>query len=501
MNDNFDTDLENDISEEEEQDIQTAPTQSPTNVDQKTEIVGIRFKKNGKTYYFDPNGFTLAQDERVIVDTSRGIEYGYAAVSNRMIKSSEISEPLRKVLRLATPQDTEIHNENLKKEIDAFNSCIALIDRHKLEMKLIDVELSFDRSKLLFCFSAEGRVDFRDLVKDLAAMFHTRIEMRQIGIRDEAKILGGLGICGRPYCCNTFLSDFGQVSVKMAKEQNLSLNSAKISGSCGRLMCCLRYEYDTYLLEKSLTPKVDTRVMTPSGAGVVVAANPLAGIVKVKLDGKAEDSEAVVFVREDVMDESKYDGRALTKTAIPDRKHKDDELPLISEFAVSDYTPSAVQEAKPAQEKNPEQKNDKKDQGAERKNDQKQDRKHDKNRDRKPEKKAENINNSDTGSNNADIAENNGSQSTRHNKKHRKNNRNDHKGNKPNGENNSPENRESVSNRPEKHQKSERPQNGERPQSQTQGEGGGNPNHRKNHKKPYYRHKNINRGNSENKPQ
>ena len=335
MNDSLD--LNDELELEGEQESAPAEKTAVAEIDPSatTEIVGIRFKKSGKTYYFAPNGFVLNQDDRVIVDTSRGQEYGFTAVTNREIKNSEISEPLRCVIRMATPEDTKIHEENVKKEIDAFNACIVLIDKHKLEMKLIDAELSFDRSKLLFYFSAEGRIDFRELVKDLASAFHTRIEMRQIGIRDEAKILGGLGICGRPYCCNTFLSDFGQVSVKMAKEQNLSLNSAKISGSCGRLMCCLRFEYDTYLKEKSLTPKVDARVVTPSGSGVVIAANPLAGIVKVKLDSMGEDAEAVVFVREDVVEESKYDGKPLTKTEIPDRKHKKDELPTISDFSAT----------------------------------------------------------------------------------------------------------------------------------------------------------------------
>lgn len=291
----------------------------------RTEIVGIRFRKNGKTYYFAPGDFKLTRDDRVIVDTARGQEYGYTAVPNRMINDSEIIAPLRRVVRMAGKDDTAIHEENLKREIDAFNSCIMLIDENKLEMKLIDVEMSFDRSKLMFYFSAEGRVDFRDLVKELASKFKTRIEMRQIGIRDEAKILGGLGVCGRPFCCSSFLSDFVQVSVKMAKEQNLSLNSAKISGACGRLMCCLRYEYDTYLAEKALTPKVDTRVMTPDGAGVVTAANPLAGIVKVRLDKAANDTEQVAFLREDVVKESEYKGEKLVKRAIPERKHKEEQ--------------------------------------------------------------------------------------------------------------------------------------------------------------------------------
>lgn len=342
MNDNHnETDLElieDEIIDSDETDAVAEEEVAPKvekDENGKTEIVGIRFKKNGKTYYFAPNGFTLQDDDRVIVDTARGQEYGYTAVTNREIKNSEICEPLRSVIRLATSEDTKIHEENVKKEIEAFNACIILIDKHKLGMKLIDAELSFDRSKLLFYFSAEGRVDFRELVKDLAGTFHTRIEMRQIGIRDEAKILGGLGICGRPYCCNTFLSDFGQVSVKMAKEQNLSLNSAKISGSCGRLMCCLRYEYDTYLQEKALTPKVDSRVVTPNGPGVVIAANPLAGIVKVRLDSSAEDADAVMFVREDVVDESKYAGETLVKTEIRDRKQKDDVIPSFGSFSGS----------------------------------------------------------------------------------------------------------------------------------------------------------------------
>lgn len=347
MNDNYN---ENDLEALEEDNSEVEVQKARPNDGGKTEIVGIRFKKSGKTYYFAPNGFTLAEDDRVIVDTARGQEYGFTAVTNREINNSEICEPLRCVIRLATEEDTKTHEENVKKEIDAFNACIALIDKHRLGMKLIDAELSFDRSKLLFYFSAEGRVDFRELVKDLASAFHTRIEMRQIGIRDEAKILGGLGICGRPYCCNTFLSDFGQVSVKMAKEQNLSLNSAKISGSCGRLMCCLRYEYDTYLAEKALTPKVDSRVVTPNGTGIVVAANPLAGIVKVRLDAAGDDAEPVVFVREDVVDETKYEGQTLVKTDIPDRKHRDDELPKIA----SVITPMVPEAPAPIQASAPE---------------------------------------------------------------------------------------------------------------------------------------------------
>jgi cell fate regulator YaaT (PSP1 superfamily) len=344
MNDIINENAQLDLPESEEIEAPVLPTaETDTDPDSKTEIVGIRFKKNGKTYYFDPNGFTLAQGDKVIVDTSRGPEYGTCAVTNRYVRTSALAEPLRSVVRLATAEDTRIREENAKKEIEAFNTCIVLIDKHKLVMKLIDSELTFDRSKLSFLFSAEERVDFRELVKDLAGIFHTRIEMRQVGIRDEAKFLGGLGICGRPYCCNTFLTDFGQVSVKMAKEQNLSLNSAKISGSCGRLMCCLRFEYDTYLAEKAITPKVDARVVTPNGAGTVIASNPLAGIVKVRIDGQGEDADPIVFVREDVIEESKYDGQVLTKTDIPDRKHKNDDMPSLAQFAA----PASAQDPAP----------------------------------------------------------------------------------------------------------------------------------------------------------
>lgn len=301
--------------------------------DERTEIVGIRFKKEGKTYYFAPNGFKLKSGDKVIVDTQRGDEYGYTAVPNTLVKTSEIVSPLRNVVRLATAEDDRIHTENLRREVEAYNTCIALIDEHNPKMKLIDVECAFDKSKLIFYFSAEERVDFREIVKSLANTFHTRIEMRQIGIRDEAKMLGGLGVCGRPFCCSSFLTDFVQVSVKMAKEQSLSLNAAKISGACGKLMCCLRYEYDTYLAEKALTPKVGARVMTPDGPGEVTDANPLAGIVKVKLDGKADDAEQPVYIRDDVVKEEEYNGEPLKKTEIPKRGKVKEEEDIFASFA------------------------------------------------------------------------------------------------------------------------------------------------------------------------
>lgn len=248
------------------------------------EVVGVRFRDSGKMYYFDPNGINCAVDSHVIVETARGLEYATVTMAKRTVKGSEVVLPLRKLVRIATDNDERRHEENLEKETEAFNMCLSKIEEHRLDMKLVEVEYAFDNSKLLFYFTSEGRVDFRDLVKDLASVFRTRIELRQIGIRDEAKLMGGLGVCGRPFCCNSFLPDFVQVSIKMAKEQNLSLNSAKISGACGRLMCCLRYEYDTYLAESAITPKVDAIVETPDGEGVVVESMPLKGIVKVALD-------------------------------------------------------------------------------------------------------------------------------------------------------------------------------------------------------------------------
>lgn len=251
---------------------------------ENVEVVGVRFRQSGKVYYFDPNGFKVEQGENVIVETARGLEYGLTVASNKTVPNTEIVPPLRKVLRKATKSDDEHHLENSKKEKEAFDICLQKIEKHGLEMKLIEVEYTFDNNKLLFYFSADGRVDFRELVKDLASVFKTRIELRQIGIRDEAKMMGGLGVCGRPFCCKTFLNDFTQVSIKMAKEQNLSLNSAKISGTCGRLMCCLRYESEVYEEELKKTPKLDSIVDTPDGEGVVCEVSPLAGIVRVRLN-------------------------------------------------------------------------------------------------------------------------------------------------------------------------------------------------------------------------
>lgn len=251
---------------------------------EKTEIIGIRFKSTGKTYYFAPNGVKASRGDHAIVETARGPEFGEVTLSNRLVPTEDTVQPLRPVLRVATKADIAHNEENAKKEIDAFRICNEKIAEHKLDMKLVDAQYTFDNTKLLFYFTSAGRVDFRELVKDLASVFRTRIELRQIGIRDEAKLIGGLGICGRPICCSSFLSDFGQVSIKMAKEQNLSLNSTKISGNCGRLMCCLRYEHKVYEEEIRLTPPVDTVVKTPDGVGTVCETAPLLGMVKVRLN-------------------------------------------------------------------------------------------------------------------------------------------------------------------------------------------------------------------------
>lgn len=266
----------------------------------RIEVVGIRFRASGKVYYFDPKGNRVSAGDCAIVETVRGPEFGEVSFGNRMIRKTDAVTPLRPMLRVATKEDIARNAENRAKEQEALRYCQERVTARKLDMKLIDAQYAFDNSKLLIYFSSEGRVDFRDLVKDLAAEFRTRIELRQIGIRDEAKMLGGLGACGRPLCCSTFLNDFGQVSIKMAKEQNLSLNSLKISGICGRLMCCLRYEADTYAAEAKLTPPVRSTVKTADGIGTVVSSVPLAGTVKVVLND-TPDAEPKTYSRDEVV--------------------------------------------------------------------------------------------------------------------------------------------------------------------------------------------------------
>ncbi len=256
------------------------------------EVVGVTFREAGKTYYFSPDGKKYLVGDAVIVDTARGMEYGHVTTANKVVPATEIISPLRKILRLAMKDDTSRWERNKKIEEEAFEVFPKKAAQNKLEMKLVDVECAFDNSKLVFYFTAEGRVDFRDLVKELASHFRTRIELRQIGIRDEAKMLGGIGSCGRPFCCSTFLTDFGQVSIKMAKEQNFSLNSAKISGSCGRLMCCLRFEHEAYEEAQRVMPKIGAPVSTKNGTGVVIETRPLEGTVKVRLDNKQESPKS-----------------------------------------------------------------------------------------------------------------------------------------------------------------------------------------------------------------
>ena len=263
------------------------------------EVVGVRYKEVGKVYYFDPDGHTLKKGDKVIVETARGIECGEIAMDNRDVNEDEIVKPLKKLLRIATEDDLKKVEENKEKEKKAFEICEKNIAKHKIDMKLVDIEYTFDNSKILFYFTADGRVDFRELVKDLASVFHTRIELRQIGVRDESKMLGGIGICGRPFCCGSFLGDFQPVTVKMAKEQGLSLNPTKISGVCGRLMCCLKYEQDAYEHLLRITPKVGAIVDTPEGRGRVVDVNLLRGNLKVQLDRRA-DAAPASFHRKDV---------------------------------------------------------------------------------------------------------------------------------------------------------------------------------------------------------
>ncbi len=258
--------------------------------DKKVEIIGINFREAGKIYYFAPGSYKLSVGDKVIVDTSRGVEIGVVKTPNKLVASSEIVAPLKEITRPATAEDLKKDEKNRQAEFDAAIVCKKKIANHGLDMSLVCAEYTFDNSKLIFYFTCETRVDFRELVKDLASTFRTRIELRQIGIRDEAKMMGGLGICGRKFCCAGFLTDFVQVSIKMAKEQNFSLNSAKVSGACGRLMCCLRYEHETYEEALRRTPPVGATVKTADGVGVVVETKPLAEEIKVKIGDNEKDA-------------------------------------------------------------------------------------------------------------------------------------------------------------------------------------------------------------------
>ena len=269
-------------------------------------IIGVRFRTAGKIYYFDPAGKQIKRGDHVIVETARGIEYGYVVLGNRQVEDSKVVSPLKPVIRMATPEDEAVEKKNRKKEKEAFKICQEKIKKHNLEMKLIDAEYTFDNNKVLFYFTADGRIDFRELVKDLASVFRTRIELRQVGVRDETKIMGGVGICGRVLCCHSFLSDFIPVSIKMAKEQNLSLNPSKISGVCGRLMCCLKNEEETYEVLNSRLPSPGDYVTTNDGLkGEVHSVNVLRQLVKVVVVVDKDEKE----IREYRADQLKFKPR------------------------------------------------------------------------------------------------------------------------------------------------------------------------------------------------
>ena len=265
------------------------------------DVVGVRFKKAGKIYYFDPGDLDIAKDEYIIVETVRGVEFGKAVIPKKQVGENDVVLPLKKVIRIADEKDRLIVDENKQIAEQAFQVCSEKVIEHRLEMKLVDVEYTFDRNKVIFYFTADGRVDFRELVKDLAAIFRTRIELRQIGVRDEAKMLGGIGPCGRMLCCSTFLGDFEPVSIKMAKDQNLSLNPTKISGLCGRLMCCLKYENDEYESAKEQLPDLGEYVVTPMGRGKVIGLNILEKIMQIELQDKV-----VEYTLDEMMEEGTF---------------------------------------------------------------------------------------------------------------------------------------------------------------------------------------------------
>ncbi|MGJ0847016.1 PSP1 domain-containing protein [Tissierella praeacuta] len=270
-------------------------------------VVGVRFKKAGKIYYFDPDDIDVKFNDFVVVETARGVEFGHVVVGPKEIQESEIVAPLKKVIRVALDEDFDIHRENKKKANEAIAICQQKVEEHGLSMKLVDVEYTFDNNKVIFYFTADGRVDFRELVKDLAAIFKTRIELRQIGVRDEAKMVGGIGPCGKVVCCGQFLGEFEPVSIKMAKEQSLSLNPTKISGLCGRLMCCLKYEHEVYeeLLVKM--PQIGAIVITPEGRGTVVETFTLLEKVKVKVRLKDNTDDLLYFHIQDIEDTGQID--------------------------------------------------------------------------------------------------------------------------------------------------------------------------------------------------
>ncbi len=282
-------------------------------------VAGIRFKKAGKVYYFDPGGFAVEKGMGVIVETARGLEYGTMSDDIKEVEDKEIVPPLKKIIRIADDKDTQQYLDNLKKKEHDLLLCQERVDKHKLDMKLVDVEHTFDNSKIIFYFTSDGRVDFRELVKDLAGIFKMRIELRQIGVRDEAKLIGGIGTCGKGLCCHTWLQEFDPVSIKMAKVQNLSLNPAKISGICGRLMCCLKYENEVYCELRRGMPEVGEKVKTPDGMGIVAESNIFEGSVKVRLIMEEKECDSPEKVSSDLNAYSKQQIRRLGN-----KKQKDD---------------------------------------------------------------------------------------------------------------------------------------------------------------------------------
>ena len=297
-----------------------------------TEVISVKFKNRGKSYFFAPNGKTVKTGEQVIVETSKGLEIADCCRGNHMVEDTAVVQPLRPVVRIATRDDLRVAEINKKREKEAFEICQQKISEHGLDMKLVDVECNFEGNKTMFFFTSDGRVDFRELVKDLAGIFRNRIELRQIGVRDEAKMLGGLGICGRPFCCSRFIDEFQPVSTKMAKMQSMSLNPSKISGSCGRLMCCLRYEQEAYEDLVKSVPKQGAFVETPAGYGTVTQVNLLRQLVKVKLDGEGDDTVRTY--------------RSVEVAAVPGGRPKDGETPP----SVLKYVPEPEEEEEPENE-------------------------------------------------------------------------------------------------------------------------------------------------------
>lgn len=318
-------------------------------------IIGVKFRKSGKIYYFDPIGMPVDTGNHVIVETARGVEYGKVVLAPKEIPDNQVVQPLKPIIRIATEDDDRTAEENIKSEKEAFQICLEKIQKHQLEMKLIDSEYTFDRNKLLFYFTADGRIDFRELVKDLASVFHTRIELRQIGVRDETKLIGGIAICGRPLCCHSYLTEFVPVSIKMAKEQNLSLNPAKISGVCGRLMCCLKNEQEAYEdLNRSL-PHIGAEVTTSDGwHGVVQSVSVLRQLVKVIIENESGEREVREYHVSELNFQSKKHSNAPIAPVLPDESLDESELQELENLEKEDLDETAdiaFEEAKKPQNK------------------------------------------------------------------------------------------------------------------------------------------------------